>query len=186
LESTRLAQLRTHPDEEVRFHAGRVLPPPESLARRAEVVEAYRGALDLRGDAAKGLHLFKLNCAQCHKVGDMGHVVGPDLANSANGGMEKLLVNILDPNREVNPQYLNYVIDTKDWETFSGIIVSETATSVTVARANGLTDTILRGNIESIRSADLSLMPEGWEVAFKPQDMANLLAYLMSLAGGVE
>lgn len=186
LESTRIAQLRAHPDPAVRAHALRSLPPPESLARRADVVEAYRHVLGMRGNAAKGRQLFALNCAQCHRVGDLGHVVGPDLANAANGGLEKLLVNILDPNREVNPQYLNYVIDTKDWETHSGIIVSETATSVTVARANGFTDTILRENIESIRSAELSLMPEGWEAAFKPADMADLLAYLMSLTGASE
>jgi hypothetical protein len=55
-----------------------------------------------------------------------------------------------------------------------------------VARANGLNDTILRNNIESIKSAELSLMPEGWEVALKPQGVADIIAYLMSLTGGTQ
>jgi putative heme-binding domain-containing protein len=81
----------------------------------------------------------------------------------------------------VNPQYLNYVVETKNWETYSGVISSETATSVTLRRAQGLEDTILRANIESIRSAELSLMPEGLELALKQQDLADVIAFLMSL-----
>lgn len=186
LESTRIAQLRAHPDAATREHALRVLPPEQALARRADVVEAYQGALSLQGDPKAGMAQFKMHCAQCHKIGDMGFVVGPDLANIGNSGADKILVNILDPNREVNPQYLNYVIETKDWQTYSGIIASETATSISVARANGLNDTILRNNIESIKSAELSLMPEGWEVALKPQGVADIIAYLMSLTGGAQ
>lgn len=184
LESTRIAQLRNHPDAATREHALRVLPPVEALARRADVVEAYQSALQLPGDVKAGKALFKLHCAQCHKIGDMGFAVGPDLANIGNSGAEKILVNILDPNREVNPQYLNYVIQTLDLQTYSGVIAAETATSLTVARANGLTDTILRNNVESIKSAELSLMPEGWEVALKPQGIADVIAFLMSLTGG--
>jgi len=111
----------------------------------------------------------------------VGFSVGPDLSAVANFGAEKILVNVLDPNREVNPQYLNYTIETDDLETHSGIITSESATSITLRRASGETDTILRVNIETIRSDNISIMPEGWEEAIDKQAMADLISYLMSL-----
>ena len=100
----------------------------------------------------------------------------------ATGARKAILLNVLDPNREINPAYVNYTIETKDWETLSGIIASETATSVTLQRASGESDTILRVNIESTESAELSLMPEGLEAGINKQQMADLIAYLVSLS----
>jgi putative membrane-bound dehydrogenase-like protein len=179
IESTRVQMLREYPDEALREQA-LALFPAEPVGRRGEVVDAHRVALDLEGDTARGRELFIANCAQCHHVEGQGYHLGPDLATVANSGAEKILMNILDPNREVNPQYINYVVETNDWEMHSGVITSETATSITLQRANGVEETILRVNIESIRSTEMSIMPEGWEVGLKDQDLADLITYLLS------
>jgi len=65
-------------------------------------------------------------------LGIDGFAVGPDLAGAQNGGKEKLLINILDPNREVPPNYFGYVVETKEGDSHAGLIVIETASSVTV------------------------------------------------------
>ena len=85
---------------------------------------------------------------------------------------------MLDPNREVNPQYINYVLLTNDGRSMTGIVAAETATSVTLRRAEEVTDTVPREQIEQLRASGLSIMPEGLEKEIDAQAMADLLAYL--------
>ncbi len=98
-----------------------------------------------------------------------------------NRGAEAILVNLLDPSREVNPQYVNYVVETDDGRTLTGMIAAETATSVTLKRGEGATDTVLRLNIAQMQSTGMSIMPEGLEKQLDKQAMADLIAYLMSV-----
>jgi putative heme-binding domain-containing protein len=181
LDSTRVQQLLSHPNTAIRERARSTLED-HGLGPRHEVVAAYQNVLTLTSDPARGRAVFDRNCAQCHRLGDLGHAVGPDLTTVAQAGPEKILVNVLDPNREVNPQYINYLIDTEDWGTYSGIIASETATSLTLRRAGGAEDTILRQNIESIRTTKLSIMPEGWEQTLSRENLADLIAFITALS----
>jgi putative heme-binding domain-containing protein len=88
---------------------------------------------------------------------------------------------VLDPNREVNPQYVNYVVVASEGKSVTGLISAETATSVTLKRQENATDTILRVNIEELRSTGQSIMPEGLEKQLDVQAMADLIAYLLSV-----
>jgi len=180
LESTRIQSLLTHPDAELRARAETLLADYQP-GRRQDVVEAYMDVLELPGDPERGRAIFAENCSQCHQLEGVGFAVGPDLANVGNSGAEFILVNILDPNREVSPEYVNYIIETRDWESYSGIIDAETATSITLKRAMGATDTLLRVNIEEIRSGELSIMPEGWEETLGRQGLADILTYLQTM-----
>jgi len=119
--------------------------------------------------------------AACHRVEGIGHEIGPNLATVQNRGADFILLNVLDPNREVNPQYVNYVVETKDGRSFTGMVAAETATSVTLRRAENLSDTILRIDIERMRSTGLSIMPEGLEQQVDRQAMADLIAYILAL-----
>ena len=85
---------------------------------------------------------------------------------------------MLDPNREVNPQYLNYAVLTTDGRQLTGMIAAETATSITLKRADNATDTVLRIDIEQLKSTGMSLMPEGMEKQIDQQTMADLLEFL--------
>ena len=53
--------------------------------------------------------------------------IGPNLAAMRSRGAEAILTNVLDPNREVNPQYLNYIVQTRSGRSLSGMIASESA-----------------------------------------------------------
>jgi len=172
--------LQTNQDAEIKSRAESLLAQ-FNYGTRQPVVDSYQEVLAMQGDIARGKASFVENCSKCHMLQGVGFSVGPDLSAVANFGPDKILINVLDPNREVNPQFMNYTIDTDDLETHSGVITSESATSITLKRASGETDTILRVNIEDIRSDNISIMPEGWEEAIDKQAMADLIAYLMSI-----
>ncbi|MCS7046377.1 MAG: c-type cytochrome, partial [Gemmataceae bacterium] len=95
----------------------------------------------------------------------------------------QLLVDILDPSREVDPKFLEYSITTTAGRQVNGLIVTETASSITVRRAEKQEETILRGQIESIQSTARSLMPDGLEQQLSRQDVADVIAYLLAVVG---
>lgn len=180
LDSTRVKALLNHADAEIQARAKQVLGG-NVLKPREEVVQAHMDVLTMTGDRGRGHEIYAKNCAQCHKVKEEGFAVGPDLATVAQGGSEKILTNLLDPNREVNQQYVNYTVNTKDLETHTGIIAAESAASITLKRGFGETETILRSDIDEMHSEKLSIMPEGLEQTLSKQDLADLIAFLTSL-----
>jgi putative membrane-bound dehydrogenase-like protein len=145
---------------------------------RKKVVESYKGVLDLKGEPARGLEVYRKNCAGCHRSGKEGKDVGPDLATVKQKTPEELLIAILDPSREVNPQYVAVRIKTTSDQVLDGLIAAENATSVTLKRQEGLVDTILKVNIDKMVRSTLSLMPEGFEKTVDAQAMADLIQYL--------
>ncbi|KLU01927.1 electron transport protein [Rhodopirellula islandica] len=148
---------------------------------REEVVQAYQVALQKEGDVHRGRQLFTAQCANCHRLEDRGHEIGPNLATVKARGADFILTNVLDPNREVNPQYLNYVALDLDGRTLTGMITDESATSITLQRAESAKDELLRVDIELLQSTGMSIMPEGLEEQLTPQAMADLISYLMQV-----
>lgn len=173
-------QLKQHPDAAVKAKAAEVFKLAID-ADRAKVVAAYASAIDLKPDPKAGKHLFQKHCSACHKLDGVGHDVGPNLlAVLGNKSGEDLLVSVFDPNREVDPRYLTYQVGTADERVLTGVVVAETATSITLRRAEGVEDVILRTNLGLFRATALSLMPVGLEKELKPQDVADLFGYLRS------
>lgn len=153
----------------------------QMLGRRADVIEAYRSALAMPGDVERGRAVFRKTCATCHKAEGFGFEIGPNLASMKARGADAILTNVLDPSREVNPQFVNYSLVTDDGRTITGLIGAESATAVTLKRAEGQSDTVLRVNIDELASTGLSLMPEGLEKQIDKQALADVIAYIMQL-----
>jgi putative heme-binding domain-containing protein len=171
------AALRQNPDQAVKQLAGKLFTAPAS--NRQSVIQAFAPALDLKGNAIKGHEIYTARCATCHRMAGEGNALGPDLETVKNAGKEKLLTNILDPNKEVAPNYTAYVIETKEGDTQTGIIASESAAAVALKMAAGMELTLNRADIQSIKSTNQSMMPEGVEAGLKPQDLADLLEFVM-------
>lgn len=180
IDRTHVELLKLHPDPAVRERA-KALFTTFTNAQRDEVIEQYRPLLKQQGDKIRGKELFAKNCAACHKVEGIGHELGPNLAAMKNRGAEAILLNLLDPNREVNPQFLSYIVVTTDGRTLSGLIAAESANSITLKRAEGVSEEVLRSDIEELRGTGLSLMPEGLEKQLDQRAMADIIAYLLSL-----
>jgi putative heme-binding domain-containing protein len=145
---------------------------------RQQVIDSFKGALTLEGDSTRGSAIFAKTCVPCHRLGGQGNAVGPDLGGVGDKSAEGLMIAIIDPNRAVEPQYVNYVADTNDGQTISGILRRESGNSVTLAIAGGTEQTILRSDIKSLRSTGLSLMPDGLEAGLSAQNLADLIAYV--------
>lgn len=180
VEPGRIKLLATNNNERVREQAAR-LAERFKLGRRQDVLDAYKPALTLAGDTARGKMHFQKVCSVCHRLDNIGTEIGPNLATVQNRGPETILLNVIDPNREVNPQFVNYLLLTTEGKTVTGLIAAETATSVTLKRQENATDTVLRVNIDELRSSGLSIMPEGLEKQLDPQAMADVIAYLLSV-----
>ena len=172
--------LRNHAEAGIRASARGLLGEPP--ANREAVVAEYASALSLTGDAAAGAAVFQERCAICHTFRgagiELGLGLGPDLASVAANGAEKLLVSILDPNREVAPNFRAWNVETRDGETLAGVIVRESVDSVTLRQAGGRETTWPRQQLQRLETAGRSLMPEGLEAGWTPATLANLLAYL--------
>ncbi len=183
LSATEQKFLRMHHDASVKAKAAVVLGKP-SVAKRQDVVNVFMPALSLKGDAAHGKAIYLERCASCHRLGADGFALGPDLVTVQNSGKEKMLVNIIDPNREVPANFQAYQLDRKDGETVVGIIASETANSVILKQAFGKEQSILRREISKMQSQGQSLMPEGLEAGLKTQDIADLLEFVSTAKAG--
>lgn len=179
LSAARRTALSKHADPKIRQRVERLLAGA-ALGSRREVVERYQQALKLAPDTTRGQAVYARECQNCHRLNGQGHDVGPNLEAIRHRNADELLVNILDPNREVSPNYLEYIGELSDGRVLSGMIAAETATSVTLRRPQGVEDIVLRQNVERLVSSGKSLMPEGLEQKISPQDLADLLAYLKS------
>jgi putative membrane-bound dehydrogenase-like protein len=180
VDPARIQLLQASGDKALRERAARLFAGTK-LSKRADVVAAYQKALTLKGDAAKGKGIFKTVCSSCHRLEGVGESVGAELSAIRDRGTEAMLLNILDPNREVLPKYLTYYLETDKGRALTGMITAETATGITLRRADGTSETVARVNIAELRSTGLSFMPEGLEKQVDVQGMADLLAYLNSI-----
>jgi putative heme-binding domain-containing protein len=180
IDPARVDLLKAHPDKDLQKRAAKVFAGV-SVAQRADVVAAYAEATKLPGDVSRGRLAFRKVCAACHQLEGVGTAVGADLKAIRERGLEAVLLNVLDPNREVKPQFLAYVISTADGQAITGMIAEETATSLTIRQPDGTPATISRIDIEEITSTGRSYMPEGLEQQLDVQAMADLLAYLNSI-----
>jgi putative membrane-bound dehydrogenase-like protein len=180
LDASRRDHLRRHRNREIRDRAAKVLAA--AAGNRAQVLAAHRPALQLPGDVGRGRELFRRQCAACHRLEETGFTVGPELrATLRTKTAEMLFFDILDPNREVDSRYVNYVVETTNGRLITGILAAETASSVTLRRADGAEDTILRREIETLQASGQSLMPEELEKQMNDQELADVLAYLLEM-----
>ncbi len=150
---------------------------------RTHVIDRYQRALQLPGDIARGRAVFTNKCATCHRDVDekgnqFGHDVGPNLAAITDMSPQGLLRSVLDPNAAVEPKFVTYNAVTNDGRNFSGILATESSTSVTLREAEGKEQRLLRKDIDTLQSTGRSLMPEGLEKELSQQDVADLIAFV--------
>ena len=142
------------------------------------MLQRYQAALKLKGDAKRGRAVFEKNCASCHRVGNVGTNVGPDVSDTRTKQPAGLLTDVLDPNRAIDNNFVRYQVRTKRGQVFTGIVTTETASSLTLVEAEKEPRVLLLKDVESVESSGVSFMPEGLEKDVSLQQMADLLSYL--------
>ncbi|MBD3675791.1 MAG: c-type cytochrome [Planctomycetaceae bacterium] len=169
--------LARHKDADLKKRINTVLASTAAEDRKP-VLAKYQAALKMTSDPKRGRAIFEKNCTACHRIGKLGVNVAPDIADSRTAKPEALLTNILDPNRAIDNNYFSYTIVLDDGKVLTGIIANETGNSVTLKQPENKTVTILKDNIEEMKSDGVSLMPNGLEKNITIQDMADLISFI--------
>lgn len=172
--------LRTYPA--VSQRAARLFGPVPQ--RRPEVVQKFKAALVLPGDAEHGRQLYLQRCAACHQPDAVGASLGPNPASARVRGREKVLQAIVEPNANVPPEFAPSVVQTQDGEILIGIKTLDNPVTLTLRQRAG-SAVWPHTNIQSVQTQSWSLMPEGLEEGLGLQDMADLIDWVMSSGGSL-
>ena len=153
VDASRLDLLKQSPDPQIAARVSR-LTRDGSLPERQHVIQRYQAVLKLEGDPLRGKQLFKKVCSSCHRLDGVGTAVGANLLGIGNRGAATIMLNILDPNREVKTKFLNYVVQTADGRVLTGMISDESANNLTLRQADGKQVTVPRsGSPSSLSTA---------------------------------
>jgi putative heme-binding domain-containing protein len=136
-----------------------------------------------KADADRGQQVFQKNCAICHQVAGQGAVVGPQLDGAGARGLDRLLEDVIDPNRNVDPMFRYTNITLKDGDTISGLIRTQTDATVTLVDVTGNATAIDKKEIAAMETGKLSLMPAGFGELLSADDFNNLMAFLLTRTG---
>jgi putative heme-binding domain-containing protein len=172
--------LAEYPDFRIRRRArtllrrGDALPNPD----RQKVLEDFLSVTREKGDPVAGKAVFLNQCSKCHVNGAEGNRIGPDLTGMAVHPKDHLLTDILDPNRSVEANFRAYTVSTKAGRVFTGLLASESKTTIELFDAEGKKQTILRQDIDELLATNKSLMPEGFEKLLSRKNLIDLLEFL--------
>jgi len=180
LDAQQRASLLQHPNKAIAADAA-ALFQNSSTPTRAAVLEKFKPALSLTGDATKGKQVFTTSgCIACHQLDGAGLPVGPDLRSVVQHTPEKLFNSILDPSAVIEPGFAAYHCTLKSGEQLYGIVATETSSSITMKLAGNIVRSVLRSEVKELKSTQTSLMPDGLEAALNPQSLADLIKYLQT------
>lgn len=157
-------------------------PDQEELAQQEQRLNELSAYLP-EGDAERGAKLFnnqdRSKCTICHLKGDQGVRLGPDLTwIGAIRSERDLLEAIVYPSASIARYHEVVNVLTKGGSVVSGLLVKETARKMFLSSAEGVVESVAYGDIEQARYSRSSLMPEGLDQLLRPEEIADLVAYL--------
>src|SRR5262249_33729382 len=145
-----------------------------------------RSALSRAGDPERGRQVFlnaeKAQCIKCHRVGEQGERVGPELTGLGSRFSKVYIVESMrEPTRTIAPSFDTLRVGLKDGRTLSGVKVAETASAITLVDNQAQKHVIARADIEAQQKQAVSTMPEGLEKRLTEQEFVDLISYLADL-----
>ncbi len=173
----RTVRLMRDTEGTVKEKARMLLSEPAGV--RDEVVASYYASLALDGDLDNGATTFTRVCSTCHQVGgEMGVVFGPDLGTVRHWSAKALLAKVLKPQKTIADGYGLWSIKLHNNQTETGLIATESPTSIQLRRLGQAELTIPREEVASLESLNTTAMPAGLESQISKQEMADLIAFL--------
>ncbi len=172
-------------DAQVRDLFERFVPDEQRVKRLGSVIRPEQ-ILALKGDAGRGKELFfqsaGLQCVSCHRVGDAGKPLGPELTQIAKKyTREQLLESILEPSKTVAPEFVPQLVETTEGLIHTGLLVEKTTDHVVLKDAKNETIRVPAGKVSRLVPQAKSLMPELMLRDLTAEQAADLLEYLVSL-----
>jgi putative membrane-bound dehydrogenase-like protein len=151
----------------------------------AELERLTQAALTRNGNAERGRKLFfdveKSLCMKCHRLGDQGERIGPELTGVGSRFSRIYIVeSILEPSRTIAPSFGTFVVSLKNGKVLTGVKVAESDTMLTLADQQAQKHVLAKADIEEQQPSPLSTMPDGLEKRFSEEEFVDLIAFLVS------
>jgi putative heme-binding domain-containing protein len=124
--------------------------------------------------------VFEKNCASCHQLEGKGARVGPQLDGVGLRGLDRLLEDTLDPNRNVDQAFRVTTLALKDGRVASGLLLRQDGEIIVLADAQGKDVRIAAETVEDKKLSQLSPMPANMSEQIEEADFYQLIAYLLS------
>ncbi len=141
----------------------------------------------LSGDPKAGRKLFfdlqgKAQCARCHVIGGEGGRIGPGLDRIAGRrAPEYIMESILEPSKDIAPEYEAVAVATKEGRVITGIRINETNFGIQLREENGRFHSLRKRDLDEVQVMKKSLMPENLAELLTVKELHDLFAYLMTL-----
>ena len=182
LPASRLAAVLDKYPDSVRSAAADLLAKLEvNVAEQRARLAELEGRLG-EGHPGRGRDVFfgkKAGCFACHKVGNDGNSIGPNLSKIGEVRTPRdLLEAILYPSLSFARGYETYQVTLDDGRVVSGLIGRETAEAIYLRNERREEIRVPRASIEEILPGKLSIMPQGLERTLSEQELADLVTFL--------
>ncbi|MHC5541302.1 PVC-type heme-binding CxxCH protein, partial [Singulisphaera rosea] len=151
---------------------------PEKTRRIAEI----RGLLPEgdKGNPDRGRPIFKENCAVCHRLFEDGERIGPELTGAERSNLDFLMTSLVDPSALIRKEYESQTVALDDGRILTGLIVEESANTLTLLDSNRQKTVVPRDQVEEMKPSPVSLMPEGLIDKLPENQIRDLFRYLQS------
>ncbi|MGI8980364.1 MAG: PVC-type heme-binding CxxCH protein [Pirellulaceae bacterium] len=147
--------------------------------QREEIVAQMKALIrKTPGDAKRGIAVYTKVCGQCHKMYGEGQEVGPDITANGRASFDQLLSNVFDPSLVIGASYQARLVKTTGGRVLTGLLAEDSPQRVVLKVQGGKQEIIPRGDVEEMKISDLSLMPQDVEKTLKPEEIADLFAYI--------
>ncbi len=161
------------------------LPDDQRIERLGDSIDSKQ-LLSLPGNANRGRELFLnakgVSCRNCHRVGQQGKLLGPDLSTIGKKlNRAKLLESLLEPSREIDPKFASWQVLTKSGQVVWGLLEKQADREVVLRDAEGKEHQLATRDIEEMFPQRTSLMPDRQLRDLTPQQAADLLEWLTTL-----
>lgn len=140
-------------------------------------------AVEAAGRVRRGQRLFKSHgCSACHTDATGQTPKGPHLVDIGKRYKRpELIESIIKPSAKLAQGFDSWAVLTSEGKTVMGFVVLESAETLTLRQANGLSVELPKDEVESRKKQEASMMPQGLVDSLTPEELADLLAYLQSL-----
>ena len=146
-----------------------------------KLIQTRRAAFDpTRASADRGAKVFTTHCAACHRVNDQGATIGPQLDGLGKRGADRILEDVLDPNRNVDAAFRTTILQTKGGDTVAGLMRREEGELIVIADSAGKEVSVPNANVTRRALSPLSPMPSNFHELIPQQEFNDLMAFLLA------
>ena len=153
---------------------------PVNAEMQKLIATRLAGFLPGRSSAERGALVYEKSCAACHQIAGKGAIIGPQLDGVGSRGLERLIEDVIDANRNVDPAFRTSNLTLRDDTAITGLLRREEGEALVFADATGREIAVPKREIVENRESELSLMPSNFGDILTVEEFNDLMAYLLA------